>query len=262
MAPPKKKKNTRKETLKKIGLSALLVAGLSVASYFLIIWWLEKRAGFAHYEEFGISLPTDYQIHGIDISHHQSVIKWEAVKEMKVKGIQLGFVFMKASEGYASRDWQFGRNWRKAKEVGMPRGAYHFFLPNKNGKLQADNFIAAVDLEKGDLPPVVDIEETYGVDPVLIRKRLKEWLQVVEAHYGVRPILYTYVDFYANVLGSDFDEYPLWVAHYITMNRPRIDREWLFWQHNESGKVNGILSPVDFDVFSGDSAQFRSLLVP
>jgi lysozyme len=262
MAKARRKKKSTQDIWKQVGLIVLLVGGLAFSSYYIYIWWMEKRAGFAHYEEFGIALPTEYEIHGIDVSHHQDIIKWEAVKEMQVKGIRLGFAFMKATEGYSSRDWQFGRNWRKAREVGIPRGAYHFFLPNKNGKLQAENFISTVDLEKGDLPPVVDIEETYGVDPVLIRRRLKEFMNVIEEHYKVRPILYTYVDYYANVLGDDFDEYPLWVAHYIKMNRPRIDREWLFWQHNEGGKVNGILTPVDFDVFSGDSAKFRSLLVP
>ncbi len=38
-------------------------------------------------------------------------------------------------------------------------------------------------------------------------------------------------------------------------------REWLFWQHNEEGRVNGILSKVDFNVFYGDSADFKKLLI-
>ena len=34
-----------------------------------------------------------------------------------------------------------------------------------------------------------------------------------------------------------------------------------FWQHNDNGRVNGVLSPVDFDVFSGDSVAFSQLLI-
>ncbi len=259
MASPRKKK--KNDTFKKAGLSLLLIAGISAIGYLIFNWWMEKRAGFARYDGFGISLPTDFQIHGIDVSHHQDVIRWDAVKSMEVGGVQIGFVFIKATEGYANRDGQFLRNWRKSGDAGLARGAYHYFLPNKNGKLQAGNFISTVTIEKGDLPPVVDIEDMYGQDPVHIRKRLKEWLETVEAHYGVKPIIYTNVDYYMNVLGGDFDDYPLWVAHYIKMNRPRISREWLFWQHNESGRVNGITQPVDFDVFSGDSVEFRHLLV-
>jgi lysozyme len=247
--------------IKKLILSVLFITVIAVPGYYLFIWLMERRAGFAHYSEFGIKLPIDFPIHGIDVSHHQDLIKWESVKDMKVKNVQLCFSFIKATEGYSRVDWQFNRNWRKAREVGMVRGAYHFFLAHKNGKLQAQNFIATVKLEKGDLPPVLDVEETYGVHPANIRKRAKEWLQTVEKHYGVRPILYTNVDFYKNYLGSEFDEYPLWVAHYISRNKPRIERAWNFWQHNETGRVNGILAKVDFNVFNGDSTSFRSMLL-
>jgi lysozyme len=118
-----------------------------------------------------------------------------------------------------------------------------------------------VKLEEGDLPPVLDIEELYGVRPADVRKRIQEWLNIVERHYGVKPIIYTSVDFYTQYLGSDFDEYPLWVAHYIQKNRPRIEREWIFWQHSEKGRVNGVVSAVDFNVFNGDSVAFTQLLV-
>ena len=60
---------------------------------------------------------------------------------------------------------------------------------------------------------------------------------------------------------DDFDGYPLWIAHYLQKERPSIYREWAFWQHSEAGRVNGIVTRVDFDVFSGDSAEFRKLLL-
>lgn len=85
---------------------------------------------------------------------------------------------------------------------------------------------------------------------------------MVEEHYGVKPIIYTNVDFYTRILKDDFDEYPLWIAHYLEKHRPRIYRDWSFWQHSETGKVNGIKGNVDFNVFNGDSADFRKLLVP
>jgi lysozyme len=200
-------------------------------------------------------------IHGIDVSKYQQTISWDAVKEMKVKDIQLGFVFIKATEGIINTDPQFKRNWKKSKQAGMVRGAYHFFLATKDGREQAENFISAVDLEKGDLPPVVDIEQTYGVNTILLKKELKEWLDVVEYYYGVKPVIYTNVDFYSRYLGKEFNSYPLWAAHYYQYNTPRIERNWDFWQHSEEGRVNGILSKVDFNVFNGDSLQFRNLLM-
>ncbi|OYW16912.1 MAG: glycoside hydrolase, partial [Sphingobacteriales bacterium 12-47-4] len=136
----------------------------------------------------------------------------------------------------------------------------HFFLATKDGKLQAENFIKRVDLEPGDLPPVLDVEQTYGVANAVIKREVKEWLQVVEGYYKVKPILYTNVDFYNRQLGADFDDYPLWIAHYLQPNKPRIEREWSFWQHSETGRVNGIFSKVDFNVFNGDSTDFVELL--
>jgi lysozyme len=85
---------------------------------------------------------------------------------------------------------------------------------------------------------------------------------IAEQYYTVKPIIYTYVDFYEKYLKGYFDDYPLWVAHYLQPHQPRISREWSFWQHSERGRVNGILSNVDFDVFNGDSAAFKALLVP
>jgi lysozyme len=224
-------------------------------------WWKNRKSRFVRYPAFGISIPENYLIHGIDVSRYQQSISWESVKEMKVKNVQLGFVFIKATEGIVNTDPQFKRNWKKSKQAGMIRGAYHFFLATKDGREQAENFISMVDLEEGDLPPVVDIEQTYGVNPAILKKELKEWLEVIEYYYKAKPIIYTGVDFYSRYLGKEFNSYPLWAAHYYQYDTPRIDRNWDFWQHSEEGRVNGILSKVDFNVFNGDSLQFRSILM-
>jgi len=224
-------------------------------------WWKNRKSRFVRYPAFGISIPENYLIHGIDVSKYQQTISWESVKEMRVKNVQLGFVFIKATEGIVNTDPQFKRNWKKSKQAGMVRGAYHFFLATKDGREQAENFISMVDLEEGDLPPVVDIEQTYGVNASILKKELKEWLDVIEYYYGTKPIIYTSVAFYSRFLGKEFNSYPLWAAHYYQYDTPRIDRNWDFWQHSEEGRVNGILSKVDFNVFNGDSLQFRSILM-
>ncbi len=128
--------------------------------------------------------------------------------------------------------------------------------------MQAENFIKRVNLEPGDLPPVLDVETRNGVSKTQLRKEVQKWLDVVEAYYKVKPLIYTNVDFYQQNLGAEFDEYPLWVAHYYEQQQPRISRSWNFWQHNDGGNVNGIVSKVDFNVFKGDSLDFQNLLIP
>lgn len=225
-------------------------------------WLAYRKAKFTRYQQFGISIPDGYIIHGIDVSRYQHMIAWEEVKKMEVWNIRMGFAFIKATEGIGNMDPQFRRNWKKSKDNEIIRGAYHFFIPTKDGKMQAENFIGKVDLEPGDLPPVLDVETRLGASPAALRREVKRWLETVEEHYGVKPIIYTNADFYKQYLGVDFDQYPLWVAHYYETRQPRIGRPWNFWQHNDSGQVNGITSKVDFNVFNGDSASFRELLVP
>ena len=250
----------RKKTKKKWWI-LLVVFAAALACLLGYDWWLSRKSRFVRYPAFGISIPENFLIHGIDVSKYQRIISWDAVKEMKVKNVRLGFVFIKATEGIVNTDPQFRRNWKKSKQAGMVRGAYHFFLATKDGREQAENFISAVDLEEGDLPPVVDIEQTYGVSLPVLKKELKEWLDVIEYYYRVKPIIYTNVDFYSRCLGKEFNSYPLWAAHYFQYDTPRINRQWDFWQHSEEGRVNGILSKVDFNVFNGDSLEFRNILM-
>ena len=253
-------KNRKKRNCRYL-LALFFVIGLAIAGWLIREWWLLRNAGFVTYPGFGIALPSGFDIHGIDVSHHQGLIRWDRVRAMKEKSVRLGFSFIKATEGITRVDPRFSRNWRNAKQSGMVRGAYHFFLANRDASKQAANFISTVKLEKGDLPPVLDVEETYGVDHAVLRKRVRQWLQEVERHYGEQPIIYTSADFYSRVLGSEFDAYPLWVAHYIRRREPRIGRTWQFWQYSETGQVNGVAAKVDFNVFNGDSSAFRLLLI-
>ena len=171
------------------------------------------------------------------------------------------FGFIKATEGVENEDEQFNANWQSAKDAAIIRGAYHFFVPSKSGKLQAQNFISTVQLSKGDLPPVLDVEQLNTTSVTKLKQGVSDWLVAVEAHYKVKPIIYTNASFYDNFLGKQFDGYPLWVAHYLVKDKPRILRTWTFWQHNEIGHVNGIENFVDFNVFNGDSTAFKQLLI-
>lgn len=257
-----KRKAKKKNSINKwwFIIPAMLVgAGLSGYIWYKVV--KINHAKFVRYPAFGIDIPDSYEIHGIDVSHHQSFIDWPSVRDMKVQDIRIGFAFIKATEGLGNTDKRFRRNWKKTKEAGVTRGAYHFFLPTKSGKQQAQNFIKTVDLEPGDLPPVLDIERLYGVRPEKMRREVQDWLTIVEEYYKVKPIIYTYVNFYSSYLSGQFDDYPLWAAHYLEKDKPRISRRWIFWQHSEKGRVNGITMPVDFNVFNGDSSDFESLLI-
>ena len=247
---------------KKNKTSAGILLFISLMLFFTAaILYYSNRPKFVRYPAFGIDIPTIYSIHGIDVSHYQANIDWDEVKAMQVKNIKIGFAFIKATEGTEDVDNAFRTNWKGAKKAGIPRGAYHFFNPYRSGKAQAENFMDAVKLTPGDLPPVLDVEQAGTLSKEKLQQRVSEWLTIIERHYNVKPVIYTGADFYANLLNGKFDDYPLWVAHYLVKDKPRVSRDWSFWQHNEAGHVNGVYGFVDFNVFNGDSAAFNELLI-
>jgi lysozyme len=252
-----------------------LLIGLILLFLAIFLWlspWLQYQfislvdypVHYKEYREFGIRIPGGYDIHGIDVSRWQQKVDWERVKKMDVGGIKVRFAFMKATEGTWQEDPQFESNWQNTRKHGIIRGAYHYFHPNASPRKQALNFIRTVTLKSGDLPPVVDVEETNGMTREQVQRYTKQFLDILEKHYKVRPILYTGRDFYRVHFADEpaFKPYILWIANYrVTELTMPDDARWHFWQHSDEGHVNGINEKVDFNVFSGDSLAMRRLLV-
>jgi lysozyme len=248
-----------------------LIATLAVLgfSFWLCIWIIGY---FRHYQPkqvsekhktFGIVLPANYAVHGIDVSRHQSDIEWDRVEKMKSDSISISFVFIKAAEGITRQDPAFERNWESIRKTGMLRGAYHFYYPSRDAKKQARNFISQVKLGKGDLPPVADIEHSNGKSRKKICEGLHIFLDELEKKYKVRPIIYTNLSFYNTYLHGDFDDYPLWISCYFEEERfyANCSHKWTFWQHSEKGKADGIAGNVDFNVFNGTLQDLKKLCI-
>jgi lysozyme len=212
-------------------------------------------------KNFGVPVPKGYNVHGIDVSHHQGRISWDEVALMNANDIKIDFAFIKATEGITRQDRLFDRNWKKAKEAGIIRGAYHFFHPSRDAGKQAANFIKMVKLSPGDLPPVLDIEVANRKSKKEIVDGALEWCRIVEAHYGMKPIIYTSPGYYDKYLADDFKDYPLWIAHYHKA-KPRMDhRRWQIWQHTDCATINGIKGGVDMNVFNGSISKLRKMCV-
>ena len=196
-----------------------------------------------------------YEIHGIDVSHYQSTINWDTVAVQDIH-----FAFVKATEGATFFDSIFCFNWEEIPRVGLKRGAYHFYRPTVPASVQALNFIQNVTLNYGDLPPVLDVEVTDGVAIPVILADLKIWMELVEAHFEVKPIIYTNVRFYNENLAGHFDDHYFWIARYNRSEPVLIDgRNWHFWQYGNRGQLKGIFGDVDFNVFYGDRFQLEDI---
>jgi len=196
-----------------------------------------------------------FQVHGIDLSHHQTRVSWPTIADQNIS-----FAFVKATEGETHTDSLFHHNWQQLKKVGILRGAYHFFRPGKSALHQALNFIHSVKMEVGDLPPVVDIEVADGVADATTILRLSSFLNIIEAHYGIRPIIYTNQKFYSRYISGHLEDYPLWIARYGKAG-PRLDygQRWTFWQYGNRGRLAGINGDVDLNVFHGTQEELAKL---
>lgn len=163
--------------------------------------------------------------------------------------------------GSNRKDNTFNENWENSKKAGFIRGAYHYYDPNQNSTEQAQNFIASVHLEKGDLPPVLDIEELSRYGNKNLHKGLKNWLQLIEKHYKVRPIIYTGFKYFEDNLKSQFYNYPLWVAAYSRPKQKLKNLKWSFHQFTDKVKIYGVKTYVDGNDFNGTKDDLKQLLI-
>jgi len=190
-------------------------------------------------------------IQGVDVSHHQGAVDWPTLAADNV-----AFVYIKATEGADHIDSRFAYNWRAAEAAGLYRGAYHFFTLCQPGARQAANFIAAVPRVEGALPPALDLEHMGPCRdgptmPDVIAEALV-FMNRVEAHYGVRPVIYTTREFHDAHL-SDLSGERFWIRSIATPPRFRRN-DWVIWQHHNRGHRRGVEGPVDLNAFRGDAA--------
>lgn len=208
-----------------------------------------------------VPIPEGYSIRGIDISHHQGKIDWKKLSEGNIGGEPISFAFIKATEGSTLVDENFKENFYQAREYGLMRGAYHYFIPNARAESQADHFISQVELEDGDLPPVLDIEEKGNLSTSKLQEEALTWLRCVEKYYGVKPIIYTSYKFKISYLNSKaFSQYPYWIAHYYVQTLTYTG-EWKFWQHTDVGRLPGITGNIDFNVYNGSMYDLRKMAI-
>lgn len=215
-------------------------------------------------------------VFGIDISSYDAASDWNVVRNQGVR-----FVFVKASEN-TTADSRFVPNWQGAKGASMYRGAYHFFHPeNNNAAQQANTFIQTVGADKGELPPVLDMESVYNASQkditptgTALLTQVQSWLNLVETAFGRKPMIYTsksYADLHS-LNASWLSNYPLWVAQYPYMpgttnqysdptnapspsatmpQQPAAFQPWTFWQYSSTGVLSAFSSRIDMDYFNG-----------
>lgn len=185
---------------------------------------------------------------GIDVSNHNGKINWS---EVKSDGVEL--VYIKATEGTTYQDLWLENHYQGAKSVGLFTGFYHFLVGTSQPESQALNFYNTIKEKKSDLLPCLDIEVSgFDVGDYALRflKKFKELS-------GMNMVIYTGAYFSRDNLPMEIKQnYPLWLAHYgVEPWKSNLVTLAGFTtlvghQYTEKGKVNGISTDVDMNVFN------------
>jgi len=188
---------------------------------------------------------------GIDVSKWQGEIDWDAVA-----GDGIAFAFIRTSHGLNTLDEWYDFNWTEARRVGVRRGTYQYFSPGQDAVAQADLLLERMGpLQPGDLPPVLDVEQSDGQSAAAIVAGIHAWTDRIESRLAVRPIIYTAKYFWQDSVGApdDFLDLPLWVANYGVQCPLMADpwTRWNFWQYTSTGSVAGIAGNVDRNHWNG-----------
>ena len=195
---------------------------------------------------------------GIDVSHYQHQINWDAVAEDP----DVSYVYIKATENVGLVDDMFQANLRGARRAGIPVGCYHFFSPTAAPTAQLKNLTTAVpNLRDHDLVPMIDVEVRGKASAEDLRHRLRQFLKGVEDYYGVKPIIYTGQNFYNKYLSGYFDDYLFMIAKYSDGAPDLVGNpKFALWQFSASGRVKGIRGAVDQSCFM-DNYSIRDILI-
>lgn len=212
-------------------------------------------------------------VYGIDVSKWQRKIDWKnlylpadeqgRLTNDSAKYMQPAFyAIIRATDG-TEEDEYYDLNYVSAKKCGITVGAYHFLTTKKSVEDQVKFFIETAHLEHGDLPPILDLEMPHDI----MKSNRKEicamalqWCEGIEAHYGVKPLIYTYYSFIRDYLTDPrFENYQYFVA-YHRQNLPPVNN-WMIWQFSDKMRIPAITdNSVDTDIFNGNYADFLKFI--
>lgn len=185
---------------------------------------------------------------GIDISTWQGDVNFT-----KIKAAGIDYVIIRAGYSQNTDKW-FESNYKKAKEAGVPIGAYWYSeaLTETAVKAEAQACIKALTGKTFEYPIYLDVEEAkqFAKGKTFCSSIINAFCSALLTA-GFYPGLYmskspltSYVD------DATQGKYPLWIAQY---NKScTYTKDYGMWQYSSTGSVNGISGNVDMDYCYAD----------
>ena len=196
--------------------------------------------------------------YGIDVSHYQGEIDWNAVKKSGVT-----FAILKIGEYWSNSkrvifDQFFEKNYAACKRLGIAVGGY-FYSYAFNGdeaNAEADVCLSLIKNKKFELPIFLDVEDKIIKNAVANGKASVDTITNAAVTFcqrmasaGHQGGVYASRDFFYNYFNIPLiEKFAIWLAHYTT-NQTNYTGKYDFWQYTSTGSVPGINGNVDLNWF-------------
>lgn len=252
---------------------------------------------------FATATPASALLRGIDVSSWQHSgtsgstcgrpIDW-----VQVRNSGISFAYVKSTEATSYTNPCFAQDWAGIAGVGLLRGSYHYAkpaLPLSTAVDQARYFVSRAGsmTGPGDLPGMLDLEETGGLNATQLSDWTRAFMNEVTLLTGKKPVLYMGAFFFPGTIAPDISaNYRLWLPSYMCQSntgerlcnpytdtrQPRIPSgwsSWTWWQFSSIENVPGIyansfnsrqtdafnyaLDNVDMNFFCCDLASLQAL---
>lgn len=201
-------------------------------------------------------------IKGIDVSKWQGNIDWNKVKSDGIEFAILRSSYGRNTTSFKNKgiDEKFERNYKEAKRVGTPVGAYHYcYARNMKEMLEeAEFFLTMLKGKKFEYPIYLDIEDKNQSN---INK--KKLTNMVIAFCEKLEKAGFYVGIYANKywLTTKLDynklkKYDIWLAEWT--DKPTWNGNFGLWQYSSKGSVRGISGNVDMNISYKDYSVIKN----
>lgn len=203
---------------------------------------------------------------GIDISAHNTITDWNALKEDGIDFVMLrtGYRGYGVGTGKLTKDTKFREYYRAAKEAGLLVGAYFFSQAISEEEAVEEAILTAQMLEgcELDFPVAYDWElifhdsdgaRTDNVPVDVLTDCTLAFCQNIES-FGYRSMIYQ--NKRTTLFKLDMPrltDYPFWLAEYG--DGPTFIYNYDMWQYSCTGTVNGIEGNVDLNLCFKDYSQ-------
>ena len=192
---------------------------------------------------------------GIDVSHHNGTINWQAVKNAGIDFAILKIGEYRESSGTIIPDDRFEEYYYSCKRLGIAVGGYFYsyaFNPTEAAH-EADACSLLIKGKSFEMPIFMDLEDKIVTNAVNRGITNKDTLTNAVATFcdimnsrGYQSGVYSYKNFFNVYLSmSVLERYNIWLAHYVS--NTDYTGKYDMWQYTSSGRVPGISGAVDMN---------------